>query len=108
MTMHFCGCVAASGVPNTFALGPGNVSCWWSVSSELGFDYLTFYIDGVALPGAISGEVPWTQTSWNVPAGIHTLKWDYSKDGSVVNGADAAKPTAATEPIPMTTTRTAS
>ncbi|MEO0017907.1 MAG: hypothetical protein RLZZ522_1190, partial [Verrucomicrobiota bacterium] len=75
---------------STAVTGPGNIACWWSVSSELGWDYLTFYIDGVAQPGRISGEVGWTQASWNIPAGNHTLKWEYSKDGSQSHNADAA------------------
>ena len=73
----------------TNVVGPGNVSFWWSVSSELNFDYLTFFIDGVAQPGKISGIVPWAQVSINVPFGNHTLKWEYSKDISVSANADA-------------------
>jgi M6 family metalloprotease-like protein len=75
---------------STAVSGPGNIACWWSVSSESGYDYLRFYIDGIRQDGEISGEVGWTQKSWNVPAGNHTLKWQYEKDGSREGGADAA------------------
>lgn len=74
----------------TQVTGPGNIAFWWSVSSEEDYDYLTFFIDGVAQAGAISGNVPWTQASWNIPAGVHTLKWEYSKDSSLSHGSDSA------------------
>jgi len=70
--------------------GPGRISYWWSVSSEAGYDWLTFYIDDVPQSGPISGEVGWTQKSWDVPAGNHTFKWEYKKDGSREGGTDAA------------------
>ena len=38
----------------------------------------------------LSGEVAWSQISFPVTAGVHTFKWGYSKDGSVVSGSDAA------------------
>lgn len=75
---------------STAVTGPGNIACWWSVSSEATYDYLRFYIDGVKQPNEISGEVGWTQVSWNVPAGNHILKWQYEKDGSREGGTDAA------------------
>ena len=72
--------------------GAGSLSFWWKVSSELNYDYLTFYLDGVEQPGitAISGEVDWQQMTLAVPAGNHTLRWTYSKDNSGNIGADAA------------------
>ncbi|MCX6874983.1 MAG: M6 family metalloprotease domain-containing protein [Verrucomicrobia bacterium] len=74
---------------STNVTGPGNIACWWSVSSEVNYDFLTFYIDGVAQAGKISGTVGWTHSSWNIPAGTHTLKWQYEKDGSYSAGSDA-------------------
>ncbi|MHC4328216.1 MAG: hypothetical protein ACYSWW_08875 [Planctomycetota bacterium] len=50
---------------------------WWKVSSNLNDDYLEFYIDGQLQSGRISGEVDWTQKTYNVSAGIHTFKWRY-------------------------------
>ena len=63
------------------------VKFYWKVSSEANYDYLKFYIDGVEKT-KISGTVNWTQVSYNVTAGTHTLKWSYIKDASVVSGTD--------------------
>ena len=65
----------------------GTISFWYKVSSESGYDFLTFYIDD-ALQGEWSGEVPWTQAEYNVISGSHTFKWVYDKDMSVANGSD--------------------
>ena len=67
----------------------GNISFWYSVSSEANWDFLRFYIDD-QLIGSWSGEIDWTQTSFPVSAGIHTFTWTYSKDGSVSTGSDTA------------------
>ena len=73
----------------TTVFGPGTVSFWWKVSSEGNYDLLRFYIDGtVQEEGAISGSVDWQQKSYTIPSGSHTLKWQYSKDGSVSAGSD--------------------
>jgi len=60
---------------------------FWKVSSEANYDYLRFYIDGVE-KARISGIVDWTQLSFSIAAGTHTLKWSYTKDGSVSSGSD--------------------
>lgn len=67
----------------------GNVTFARRVSSEAGYDFLKFYIDGV-LQGSWSGEVPWGVVSYAISAGSHTVMWEYSKDGSVASGLDAA------------------
>ena len=67
--------------------GPANISFWWKVSSESGYDYLKFYIDGDE-QNSISGETSWAQKTYTLTSGSHTLKWVYSKDGSVNNGSD--------------------
>lgn len=71
--------------------GPGTLTFWWKVSSEWNFDFLRFTIDGVetAAAPAISGEVGWRQKTVTVPAGSHTLRWTYSKNGSGLDGSDA-------------------
>ncbi len=71
----------------TTVVGPGTLWFWWKVSSEADYDYLDLYIDGVDTDW-ISGAVNWTQRSYNIPAGIHTVTWQYSKDGSVSAGSD--------------------
>ena len=67
----------------------GQVSFYAKVSSESGYDFLRFYIDNVQ-QGQWSGEVDWTEFTYSITAGNHTLSWTYIKDGSVSNGADAA------------------
>ena len=73
----------------TTATGPGTLSFDWMVSSELNGDYLTFAIDGVNQPGAISGEAGWQTLMFNIPAGTHRLTWTYSKNGATASGLDA-------------------
>ncbi|MCP5109114.1 MAG: hypothetical protein GY950_37380, partial [bacterium] len=60
---------------------------YWKVSSESGYDYLRFYIDGT-LQDQIAGTVDWTQQSYTVTSGSHTLTWTYDKDYSVSSGSD--------------------
>ena len=72
--------------------GAGTLTFWWKVSSEVDFDFLRFYVDGVeqgAAPG-ISGTVNWEQKTISIPTGSHTIKWTYSKNGSVNAGSDTA------------------
>lgn len=59
------------------------------VSSESGFDSLVFYIDSIK-KDYWSGEKGWTKESYPVSKGIHTLKWKYTKDGTVNKGYDRA------------------
>lgn len=75
----------------TTVVGPGSLTFWWKVSSEPGFDYLRFTVDGVEQAGitAISGTVDWQQRSQSIASGSHVLRWRYSKDGSVNAGSDA-------------------
>ena len=69
--------------------GPGNLSFWWKVSSEVGFDYLEFYVNGVLQAGRISGNVDWLQKTYPLGGGTHILRWRYTKDGSAAAGSDA-------------------
>ena len=69
--------------------GSGTVSFYWRVSSESGDDYLKFYLDGV-FKHEISGEVDWTQKSYSVGSGTHSLVWKYVKDGGSSEGDDTA------------------
>lgn len=66
----------------------GTVSFWYSVSSEVNYDYGGFYIDGV-LQFERSGTVGWTSASYPLSAGAHTLMWQYDKDVSLSSGSDA-------------------
>jgi len=67
----------------------GNISFYKKVSSESGYDYLRFYIDGVE-KGEWSGSVDWSQQTYPVTIGNHIFKWEYSKDGSATGGEDCA------------------
>jgi len=66
-----------------------NGSFEYRVSSERGFDYLKFLIDG-SLVQQWSGEAGWATFTFPVPAGVHTLEWRYSKDPSHSDGLDTA------------------
>ena len=65
----------------------GEISFARKVSSESGWDFMKFYIDGTEI-ASWSGTVDWAETSYNVDAGLHTFKWSYIKDGSVSSGSD--------------------
>ena len=67
----------------------GNGSFYYKVSSELNWDSLNFYIDGV-LQQQWSGEIDWTSFGFPLSAGTHTLEWSYVKDPSDSAGLDAA------------------
>jgi len=65
------------------------VTFYYKVSSEGGYDYLRFYIDG-NLMDEWAGEIAWTQAEFTCPAGDHTLRWVYEKDNIVSSGSDCA------------------
>ncbi len=67
----------------------GELSFYKKVSSESGYDYLEFYIDGTK-EDSWSGEIDWSPESYTLSEGSHTLRWNYTKDGSVSNGSDCA------------------
>jgi uncharacterized delta-60 repeat protein len=68
--------------------GPSTILFWWKVSSESGYDFLSFYINGALQGGRISGEVNWQLKTFDLPSGNHTLRWTYTKDGSDTSGQD--------------------
>ena len=61
----------------------------YKVDSEPGYDFLEFYIDGAQIE-SWSGDVGWTNHSFTLQPGTHTLMWTYSKDVTVSNGLDSA------------------
>jgi hypothetical protein len=95
----------------TTLTGPATGSFWWKISSEAGFDFLEFKIDGVT-QSSISGEANWAQVSYSIASGSHTLAWRYSKDGSGSAGTDAgwvdqfvyipSPPTITSQPVSQT------
>ena len=56
------------------------MSFWARISSETNCDKGYFFIDGVAKIDGISGDGDWIFYSYEVPQGIHTFKWEYTKD----------------------------
>lgn len=65
----------------------GEISFYYKVSSESGYDYLKFYVDDT-LQDEWSGDELWQETSFSVREGTRTFKWEYSKDGSISRGED--------------------
>ncbi len=66
----------------------GDVTFWRRVSTEASWDFLRFSIDG-AEQVSWSGNLGWAQAGpYNVAAGVHTLRWSYTKDGSLSSNAD--------------------
>ncbi|MHC4535366.1 MAG: hypothetical protein ACYS6K_15555 [Planctomycetota bacterium] len=73
----------------TIVDGAGTLSFFWKVSSEISYDYLEFFIDGV-LQDRISGSVDWEQMSYTITdPGLHVLDWRYIKDKGVSSGSDS-------------------
>ena len=73
----------------TLDCAAGNITFYRKVSSESGFDFLKFYIDGVE-QDKWSGEEDWAEVSFPVMAGTRIFEWTYSKDGSVSEYDDTA------------------
>ena len=69
--------------------GGATLSFYYNVSSEVNYDYLRFYIDGIQ-QNQWSGAIGWTQQSYILASGSRTLRWEYSKDSSSSSGTDAA------------------
>ncbi|MES2659914.1 MAG: M6 family metalloprotease domain-containing protein [Verrucomicrobiota bacterium] len=76
---------------------PGILSFYVKVSSEQGFDFVKFYLDGVAQPliagggsKGLSGDVNWRFVQIPVSGGNHAFVWTYEKDDSYGEGKDAA------------------
>lgn len=67
--------------------GPGAILFLWRVSSESGWDFLRYTVNG-ALRDEMSGESGWQYHYHELPLGVHTLRWSYVKDSSVAEGED--------------------
>ena len=67
-----------------------SVSFWYKVSSESGYDFFEFYING-SRSLEKTGEVGWTQfTNNSLSNTVHSFRWVYYKDGSRDAGSDKA------------------
>jgi hypothetical protein len=66
----------------------GKITFWGKTSTEPGYDFLNFYIDGVFVDGW-SGTTAWTKYEYPVStSGNHTFKFEYSKDEAADGGTD--------------------
>jgi subtilisin family serine protease len=72
-----------------YVSGASDLSFRCMVSSEQGYDFLNFYLDGELLR-SWSGEVPWTLFTVEVPRGYHNFRWEYARDPAFAEGFDAA------------------
>ena len=63
------------------------ISFYRKVSSEDTYDFLKFFVDE-ELFDQWSGNEGWGEVSYDIPAGFHTFKWSYVKDGGVASGSD--------------------
>ncbi|MCK5052230.1 MAG: T9SS type A sorting domain-containing protein [Candidatus Cloacimonetes bacterium] len=71
-------------------LSDGDISFYRTVSSELNYDYLRFYIDNTQME-QWSGNVSWGEETYPISAGTHTVEWRYVKDQGVIGGTDCAQ-----------------
>ena len=65
----------------------GEMSFFGKISSEQGWDYGYFFIDGTQM-GSYTGAGSWGERTFPITAGDHTFQWRYEKDGSVNNNDD--------------------
>ena len=70
-------------------ISPGSINFAQKVSSESGWDFLSFYIDGVQ-QGQWSGAGSWAIQAYEVGTGLHTFTWTYAKDTNTTGGSDCA------------------
>ena len=65
----------------------GIMSFFGKISCESNWDYGYFYIDGVQ-KGSYTGAGSWGEKKFDITAGDHTFRWQYTKDGSVNSNDD--------------------
>ncbi|MDF9296113.1 phage tail protein [Geobacillus stearothermophilus] len=68
----------------------GRVEFDYLVSSESGYDYLRFYINGVEQLKDSGNNTSFKRFAKDLTPGTYTLKWQYSKDGSMSKYDDQA------------------
>jgi hypothetical protein len=74
---------------HTCFISEGQIAFAHRVSSEQNYDFLSFSLDGIE-KASWSGKTSWELYSCPVSAGVHTLKWSYTKDYSISHGTDNA------------------
>ena len=73
----------------TTLVGPGRLTFYWAVSSEVDRDALIFETSFGQF-AQISGDINWQQRTYDIPAGTHVVRWTYRKDNDVTHGLDFA------------------
>jgi len=71
-------------------LTDGEISFYRTISTELNYDYLRFYIDNIQQE-QWSGNVSWGEETYPISAGTHTVEWRYVKDQGVTGGTDCVR-----------------
>ena len=66
---------------STRVTGPGTLSFYWQVSSKPGYGIFSVKLNGVSKLSR-SESSSWSKSQIAIPAGTHTVKWEYSKDSS--------------------------
>ena len=64
-----------------------NLSFWMHVSTESGYDWVDFEINGQQQLH-LSGDTGWEEYTFEVPAGDNVFEWSYSKDYMVSSNDD--------------------
>ena len=75
---------------NCNVAAPGRLAFRYKVSSEAGYDKLTFSVDGIP-QAAWSGTIAWTPATFDLASGPHTMTWRYAKDEFRTIGQDCAR-----------------
>ena len=65
----------------------GFIQFYRKVSTEAGYDYLNFYIDGEK-QGQWAGELDWEQVSFPISEGDHQCKWSFIRDANTGGGTN--------------------
>jgi len=84
------------------AMENDSISFYVKVSSESGYDFFKFSIDGMNKT-SLSGEVDWQRVAFPVSPGIHLFKWEYYKDINQSAGEDCARVDYIILPTPVIT-----
>ena len=64
----------------TTVYGPGELSFYWAVSSEAGYDPFACQLDGVELANISGEQMGWTQRLFAIGWGPHVVRWVFSVD----------------------------
>lgn len=70
-------------------LANGPLTFYYKTSSEAGYDVLEFYVNSLVVQ-KWSGEIGWTQFTYEMKKGVYAIEWRYRKDTSGSEGDDRA------------------